>query len=290
MFSPQEEHDTAFVCGYCRENGSYQEEGLRKCESRLSAFQFNSSPVLAKPRKDEVVKPPPHDWMPQLRPVTPRRPHPSWPATKSLQLLLSSFPRLSFACDSAVGTSDANRNHAQLGIKRAHPKWNTWSASGGGKAGRKGLLRAAHWLSHTTHWTAAFLRAISKYFVPSRSQKVTLAGKTQERPSPFSEDLPLCLLGRALVVKICNWDQLIVPRETPGWRHFQHGFPPRQLWHAASFTRNVAKRHLWRCQCHLTAHRGNLLWRACTLLWLQEDETRWQEDYEDAARAFCRSK
>lgn len=141
--------------------------------------------------------------MPQLWPVTPRRPHPSWPTTKSPQFLLFSFPRLTFAWNSAAKTSDANGDHAQAKIKRTQPNRNTQFMAGedfgGGKrARRKGLLRTGqHSASRTSHWTAAFLRAKFKYFVPSRSQKVILAGKAQERPSHFSEDLSLCLLRRA---------------------------------------------------------------------------------------------
>lgn len=152
---------------------------------------------------------------------------------------------------------------------------------GGKRTRRKELFTAAHPISHTIHWTAAFLRAKFKYFVPSRAQKVILAGKAQDRPSHFSEELSLCLLRRALVVKICRirpcrWDQLIPSKKAPSLRHFQQGFPAQQSQHAPSFSRNVAKRHLWRCQCLLTAYRGNILQQAwtqyLTLMWLQRDE------------------
>lgn len=143
--------------GALAEYGSYQEHQRRKCECRLSAFQFNSSSVLAKTRKDEVVKPPPYYWMPQLQSVTPRQPHPSWATTTSPSLLLSHFPRLMWAQNSAVETSSANGNHAQA-TRQKSTQTQTNSlclertlGEGGDRQRRKRLLRAAqHPASRTT--------------------------------------------------------------------------------------------------------------------------------------------
>lgn len=113
----------------------------------------------------------------------------------------------------------------------------------GKRARSKGHLRAAQRsVSHTARWTAAFLRAKFDWFVPSRSQKVTLAGKAPDRPSHFSGDLSPWPLRRSLVEKICRVGaQVIIPRRAPGLRHFHQSFSPQQPRRSPSFSRKVAK-------------------------------------------------
>lgn len=161
---------------------------------------------------------------------------------------------------------------------------NTWSGEevGGGKrARREGLLRAAHSVCHTSHPTAAFLRIKFKDFVPSRSQEVILAAKAQDRPSHLPGTSPCAFweepwLYRSAGSDLAGGTNSLPPKRTPGLRHFQQCSPAQQPPCAPSFSRNVAKRHLWRHQHLLTACRGNLLqwaWTGyLTLMWLPTEE------------------
>lgn len=135
-------------------------------------------------------------------------------------------------------------------------------------------------MPHAAHWAAALRRTKFEYLVTSRSQKVVPAAKAWDSPSQPQGDLSLHLLPRsALPVKVCQPPPVghsSEPWGAPGWRCLKQGFPAQHLRRAPSFSRNVAERHLWRCQYLLSAYRGNLQqgsWtRYITLIWLQRDE------------------
>lgn len=105
-----------------------------------------------------------------------------------------------------------------------------------------------------------------------KGSRQPLAAPRRPLPAPSAMKLPAC---KGLSAPT-GGTQLAPPQGASCWRHFKQGFPAQHLWHVPSFSRNVAKRYLWRCQYLLSAYRGNLQlasWtRYITLIWLQRDE------------------